>query len=319
VLSNNGGQVVSNQGAALKLLSVEDATVPLPGVEVELCDAQGKPLSEEHPVTDAEGRYRFRRVGASGPLVYVRAAFTVDGHACTIEAAAPAPREAVEVQVPLNPATTLVAKKVAALVEMQAADEAVATSLALEKLSQAVGKDMTEREIAAALLQPPAQAARTFDQLLVARPELKAALAASAAREDDADDEDVDDDEEDEKKASFASSMLEALLKQTPDKPKASPTPGKSAQPAAKPSQRPDDDDEDDEDDDDKSSWWSSYKPSPRASTQTYPGNLPNIFPSPKATTSLKPSATPTPRATSTPRPTPTPKGSSRSAGKDDD
>lgn len=179
-----GAGVLANHGGDLRILALDDLTAPLSGVAVAAVDLAGHLLSDEHPVTDNSGRYLFSHLLPSGPLVYLRAAFSVDGHGYSIEAVTPAPRAAATLEVPMDPATTLVAKKIGALEAAGAAPAASLTGDTLKHLATDIGATLGPTSVVAALVLPPPAAAKAFDRLVNSTSAVKANLARDLGERD---------------------------------------------------------------------------------------------------------------------------------------
>lgn len=179
LIGNNaaGIGVVGNNGGNFTVMAAGARFAPASGASVVAVDASGRQVSEGAVTTDAEGRYRFERLRPSGPVVFVVATYALAGRTLTLMGAAPAPREAAGAQVPVDPATSLVAKKVATLLGRQALAPRAVSSEGLAELAVEVSEAMTDRAIAEAVLLTGEAAAAAFDRVAADHPGVEDALA----------------------------------------------------------------------------------------------------------------------------------------------
>jgi hypothetical protein len=170
LVGNNAAGLVGNNAAGFRLTALADWTEPAANVEVVLYDARGRALGGAAVHADAEGHYRFDGVETSDPVVFVRARYRLADQELTLSAATAAPRRGENLQVAVDPATTLVGKKVAQLIAAGTLAPAELGEETLSRMVHDIAPLMTEKAVAAAALLGPDQAAAAFDALLKANP-----------------------------------------------------------------------------------------------------------------------------------------------------
>lgn len=180
LLANNGGGVLSNNGGALRLLATDPALAPVAGAHVDVVDVQGQVLASSPVTTDATGKYTLAAISPSGPLVFVRARYQADGHDVALEGAIPAPHSAGNVQANLDPASTLIARKVGVLVRAGKLDPASLDAKMLAGTAAAVAAELAPKDLVAAVLLPEGPAAAALDAVISAHPGLVASVRAVA-------------------------------------------------------------------------------------------------------------------------------------------
>lgn len=168
-----GRGLVSQDGGTYQVLDVASLTTPVAGVAVTLVDDLGQPVSSGSVVTDARGNYRFEGVTTTRPVVFVKASYQQEGHTLDLSATAAPPRHGEAVTVPVDPATTLVAKKVTTLLASHAVTVDALQPEAIGKMVEAVAPLMTAETVVAATLLSADRAAATFDTLVKRNPGLQ--------------------------------------------------------------------------------------------------------------------------------------------------
>lgn len=167
-----------------------DALEPAPaGTEVMVLEAadgygiiEGGRVDQAPTKVGADGTFAFNVLPPCGPLVVVRAIVPVAGHALTLDALVPAPRTAGLQRVDIDPASTLLARKLLSTFKARGvrlsrlpADPPVLAELAAE-----VGRASGEAALVAGPLLPQAQAVLAFDMVVERSPALRAAVDKAA-------------------------------------------------------------------------------------------------------------------------------------------
>jgi len=111
LISNNSGNLTYTGGGVFFRIQ-NLASNPSAGARLSLVDAGGTALSDEHPVTDAGGRFAFRSAATSSEAVFVAADFQGNGKDFTFQALVPSLTTTATVDVDV--ASTLVAAKMQA-------------------------------------------------------------------------------------------------------------------------------------------------------------------------------------------------------------
>jgi hypothetical protein len=190
LVSNNGSGLVGNNAGGFRVTALEDKLEPLSGAVISVTDAQGRPLSTGTVTTDAQGRYSLKGLDASALALFVRATRTQGAFTLTLLSIVATPGKPAELRADLDPVSTLVAKKASRLI---ASGKVTASGLnpeALADITAKVAPSMSDRDLAAAVLQADTEAEKTFDALLDRHPDLKASVgdvaqAAQTPRETD--------------------------------------------------------------------------------------------------------------------------------------
>ena len=167
--------LIENQGAALKLLAAE-GLIAIAGARVDVTDAEGQVVSMGSATTDAEGNFSIRRFKASAAVLYVRAEYVVGDQTVVLRGVAPAPRKPGAVEVAVDPAGSLVAKKTLAMVATKVIGAKDVDAAVIGRVARAIADHLDGATLAPAALGGDAEAARAFDQLLDRKPELDEAL-----------------------------------------------------------------------------------------------------------------------------------------------
>jgi len=183
LVSNNAGSLVGNNAGGYRLAALADWTEPVANVEVALYDDQGRMVSNASVKADAHGTYRFEGVESTSPVLFVRAKYHLADQDLDLAAATPAPRRGESLQVPVDPATTLVGKKVQNLLAAGTLQAKDLGEEALARMVHDIAPLMTEKAVVAAALLGPDQAAAAFDALLKANPALTLELRKKADEE----------------------------------------------------------------------------------------------------------------------------------------
>jgi sugar lactone lactonase YvrE len=175
LVSNNGGGVAANHGGSYRVRHVADLTVPAAGATLTVVDAQGRLLTTRPAKTDKDGRYKLTGLTAASGVVFLKATYQLEGHEVTLVAPVVVASGAAQ-NVAVNPATTLVAQKLAArLKQGDERPESVRQS-ALEAASRAIAEAMSPRAVVAAAILPADKAAETYDHMLAESPALAQAV-----------------------------------------------------------------------------------------------------------------------------------------------
>ena len=111
LISNNTATLTYTGGGVFFRIQTLAAN-PSAGARLSLVDASGKTLSDERPLTDAEGRFAFRSAATSSEAVFVTADFAGNGKDFTFKALVPSLTAIASVDVDV--ASTLVAEKMQA-------------------------------------------------------------------------------------------------------------------------------------------------------------------------------------------------------------
>lgn len=187
LIANNGGGLISDRGAGYRVRAVDTLTAPVPGAEVTVVDAQGRVLTAKPIKTDAEGRFQVSGLKAGRGVLFVQASYQQEGQAVTLMA--PAASAGAAQAVAIDPASTLVAKKLTEQLRTGSVKPESVRPVALAEAARAVGETMTAKAVAAAAILPPAKAAESYDAMLtqsaplattIAKVEAEAAAQAEA-------------------------------------------------------------------------------------------------------------------------------------------
>jgi sugar lactone lactonase YvrE len=181
ILSPSGATLIANNAAGFRVAqAAEGLLAPAAGAKVRVVDAQGNAISSAAVVTDATGRYTISGLAPSGPVVFVEAQYTQGGHVVTLLAAARAPRAAIALTAAVDPASTMVGRKVASLLK---AETLKPDALAVESLARAADRlagTLSEASVAVSTMGRPEDAEATFDRLLAEDAGLREEVSAIA-------------------------------------------------------------------------------------------------------------------------------------------
>ncbi len=161
---NTGSYVLAGAPGRYTSRAAEALSAPIAGVAVALFDAAGRKLAEG-VTTDAEGRFRFDALTTSERVLFVRGRYEQDGHAVELAATLPAPMAGEALMVAVDPATTLVAKKMRAMLGTHLINEAALDPAALAALAASLEDLLDARTVVAAAILPDAAVAQAFDRL----------------------------------------------------------------------------------------------------------------------------------------------------------
>ena len=196
ILSNNGSSVVSHHGAdlisdnggglvsrvrstAYGLAQATPPGVPVAGAHVAVLAADGTRLVPTDATTDALGRYAIDVPASVGPFAFVRASYQAQGFDITLLAVVVFPRGPVAAaEVGLDPATTLLAKKLSTALQAGRVASASLDAAAIMAAQRALATVLRPAEVAEATLLGEADAARAFDRVSDRNPALAGPLAA---------------------------------------------------------------------------------------------------------------------------------------------
>lgn len=177
VLANNGGGLIANNSAGFHLLSADGSLEPVVDGHVEVIDAESGQAVAAPVTTGPDGRYTVGGLEASGPLLFVRVTYEREGHPVTLLGAVSAAREAGEVEVPINPASTLMAKKLREALNSGSLQASAIKPAALEEAVRQLAAAMSERAIVAAAILDDARASAAFDAMLAESEALRETVA----------------------------------------------------------------------------------------------------------------------------------------------
>lgn len=167
--------------ATYALAQAAGGFVPVQGAEVMLRDPAGRSLSGSGVKTDKDGNAGLPAIFSNVTLAFVEATYTVDGARLTLSAVVPSPKELKTATI--DPATTLIAKKLSYLGRIREIDLGAYPADMAGKLAAPLAAQLGEVDIAAAAVLDPEQAARALDALLAKDAEIKPALATAAGGE----------------------------------------------------------------------------------------------------------------------------------------
>lgn len=179
LIANNGGGLISDRGAGYRVRSVDTLTAPVPNAEVTVVDAQGRVLTAKPIKTDAEGRFQVSGLKAGRGVVFVQASYQQEGQPVTLMA--PAASAGAAQAVSVDPASTLVAKKLTEQLRTGSVKPESVRPVALAEAARAVGETMTAKAVAAAAILPPAKAAESYDAMLTESAPLATTIAKAEA------------------------------------------------------------------------------------------------------------------------------------------
>ncbi|MDB5095716.1 MAG: repeat containing protein [Cyanobacteria bacterium RYN_339] len=169
LISNNGGGIVANHGAGYRLAYAESDLVQLAGAHIGLEALDGSAFAGPTLTTDLAGVFTLAAPAVPVARYMVGASATVGDRALTLLALVEPGATAVE----LDPATTLVAKKVRATRSGQ-----VSAAMAAD-LARLLVPLMSDRAAVAAVLLGPEPAANVFDALAATNLDLGTAAATA--------------------------------------------------------------------------------------------------------------------------------------------
>lgn len=167
--------LIESQGAGLRLLAT-DGLIAVAGARVDVTDADGNVVSMGSAISDETGAFAIRRFKASAAVLYVRAEYVVGDQTVVLRGVAPAPRKPGAVDVLVDPAASLVAKKALAMIAARAIAAKEVDAATLDRVARKLAGEMDGATLATAALGGDAEAARAFDQLLDRKPDLDEAL-----------------------------------------------------------------------------------------------------------------------------------------------
>ncbi len=186
VVANNAAGVIANHGAGYSVVATDDLLEPAANVEVVAFDLAGRRLDGASGRTDAQGRFELKGLGSSAAVIVLRASLQRDGRAIALSSVVAAPRDGVIEGVKVDPATSLVARKVAALIERDAVEPVTLRPDGLAAAAKAIAASLGGAEVTIAVAGGNAQAAETLDTLFAQneglRGEVDRAAGAAVAR-----------------------------------------------------------------------------------------------------------------------------------------
>ncbi|MEB3195656.1 MAG: hypothetical protein VKP62_00480 [Candidatus Sericytochromatia bacterium] len=143
--------------------------VPIANARVVTHGLDARPLSEPAD-TGAQGQFQIAAVRPSEPLVILKTQFRQDNQQIELLSVAPAPREPGVIEVPINPATTLVAKKVLTVVATNALNPLLIRPSLTSRLATVLGGMLNEPGLVAAMTLRDDRVAELFDVAFAALP-----------------------------------------------------------------------------------------------------------------------------------------------------
>lgn len=186
LISNNGGGIISNNSGGYRLLHVADLVTPAAHVELTVVDLGGHVLTTKPAKSDKDGHFKLTGLKPASGLVFVKATYQQEGQTVTLMA--PVAVAANIQDLTVDPATTLVAKKLLDDVHAGRVRPEAVQPAALAAAAKAIAAAMSDRAVVAASILPEPKAAETYDHMLAESPELAKAIgqaqtqaAASAA------------------------------------------------------------------------------------------------------------------------------------------
>ncbi|MFN3430468.1 MAG: tripartite tricarboxylate transporter substrate-binding protein, partial [Candidatus Sericytochromatia bacterium] len=179
LIANNGGGLISDRGAGYRVQSVASLTVPVPDAELTVVDAQGRVLTAKPIKTDSEGRFQVSGLKAGRGVLFVQASYQQEGQPVTLMA--PASSAGAAQAVSVDPASTLVAKKLTEQLRTGSVKSESVRPAALAEATRAVGETMTAKAVAAAAILSPAKAAESYDAMLTQSAPLATTIAKAEA------------------------------------------------------------------------------------------------------------------------------------------
>jgi sugar lactone lactonase YvrE len=180
ILSPSGATLIANNAAGFRIAAAEGLLAPAAGATVRVVDAQGQAISSAAVTTDATGRYTVSGLAPSGPVVFVEARYEQGGQVVTLLAAAKAPRAAGAQVAAVDPASTMVGRKVASLLK---AETLQADAVAVDSLTRAAERlagTLSDATVAVSTMGRPEDAEATFDRLLAQDAALREEVSAIA-------------------------------------------------------------------------------------------------------------------------------------------
>lgn len=186
LISNNAGGLISNNAGGYRTLATAaDNFVLVPGAKVAVFNERNEMVSYGWSTVDKDGNYSFKRLKDSTHLLFLKAVYQVGDKQVTLMAVCKAPREAKTITANVDPATTLVAKKVLEMLRLRVVSVSTVKAESFTTMADQIAPVMTDAAAVLAVLQPPAAAAKTFDQAIgevnVELPALKTSIAAAVA------------------------------------------------------------------------------------------------------------------------------------------
>ena len=186
LVANNSAGVITNNGAGYRLRAQTGLVEPAADVEVAAFDLVGRRIPGATGRTDARGRFELRGLGASAAVIVLKATLFREGHSLELSSMVAAPRDGVVEGVRLDPASSLVARKVAALIARDGIDPASLTPDGLASAAAALAPSLEGLGVAIAGAGGLDQAAETLDALLAGdealRGEVDRAAGAAVAK-----------------------------------------------------------------------------------------------------------------------------------------
>jgi hypothetical protein len=230
LISNNAGGLISNNAGGYRTLATAaDNFVLVPGAKVAVFNERNEMVSYGWSTVDKDGNYSFKRLKDSTHLLFLKAVYQVGDKQVTLMAVCKAPREAKTITANVDPATTLVAKKVLEMLRLRVVSVSTVKADSFTTMASQLAPVMTDAAAVLAVLQPPAAAAKTFDQAIgevnVELPALKTQIAASVASAPDV--------------ITTTPEQVVVDSRNSPTNPTPSFVPGADPQPSAAPTQAP--------------------------------------------------------------------------------
>lgn len=180
IVSPSGSTLIGNHAAGFRIHSLSGLLAPGAGAQVTVVDADGNALTDAAVTADASGRYTIEKLKPSGPVVFVKATYSAGGKAVTLMATARAPHEVGDVQASVDPATTLVSRKVTTLLHNAALQPEQVGVDALQHVAARLADTLGTDDVATAALGSDKDGEAVFDRVLAADPALRQEVGAMA-------------------------------------------------------------------------------------------------------------------------------------------
>jgi hypothetical protein len=180
IISPGGASLIANNAAGFRIAAAEGLLAPAAGATVRVVDAQGNAISQAAVTTDATGRYTVSGLAPSGPVVFVEAHYTQGGQSVTLLAAAKAPRAAGALTAAVDPASTMVGRKVVSLLKAEALKPDTVAVDSLVRAADRLASTLSDATVAVSTMGRPEAAEAAFDHMLAQDAALREEISAIA-------------------------------------------------------------------------------------------------------------------------------------------
>lgn len=164
-----------------RLAQAAGAFVPIADAEVTLKDANFRTLSGIPVKTGKDGKAGLPAIFSNATLAFVEATYVQGGARLTLSAVVPNPKTLKAATI--DPASTLIAKKLSFLGRIREVDLGAYPAEIAAKLSASLAAQLSDADVAAAAVLEAEPAARALDALLAKDAAIKPALATAAGGE----------------------------------------------------------------------------------------------------------------------------------------